>query len=150
MVRFTWTGWWLGLIVGLMVSTAGAAAAQARTPPDPLRVELKENTPNPIVTSTTIPFVLYPEVCAKGHQPLVSLKIYNVLVQVVAVPTLASDTTTPLDRIRLRCGEYRAYWDGRFLDRQEAPQGVYYYQLTVDGERYTRKMTVQRRVTSGK
>jgi hypothetical protein len=149
MVRFTWTGWWLGLIVGLMVSTAGAEA-QARTTPDPPRVELKENTPNPIVSATTIPFVLHPEVCARGHQPLVSLKIYNVLVQVVAVPALASDTTSRLDGVRLRCGEYRAYWDGRFLDRQEAPQGVYYYQLTVDGERYTRKMSVQRRVTSGR
>lgn len=146
MVRFVWTGWWLGLVLGA-VSTS-AARAQGRPAPPP-RVELKENTPNPFVTATTIPFVLHPEVCAKGHQPLVSLKIYNVLVQVVAVPVLANDTATHLDAARLKCGEYRAHWDGKFIDgQQDATPGVYYYQLTVDGERYTRKMIVQRGVTS--
>ena len=30
----------------------------------------------------------------------------------------------------------------------EATPGVYYYQLTVDGERFTRKMIAQKKVTS--
>jgi hypothetical protein len=56
-----------------------------------------------------------------------------------------------LDGIRLRCGEYRASWDGKYLDGQrEVTPGVYYFQLTVDGQRFTRKMIVQRRVTSEK
>ena len=54
-----------------------------------------------------------------------------------------------LDSLRLRCGEFQAYWDGKYLDgRGEATPGVYYYQLTVDGERFTRKMIAQKRVTS--
>jgi hypothetical protein len=54
-----------------------------------------------------------------------------------------------LDSLALKCGEYHAYWDGKYLDgKREATPGVYYYQLTVDGERYTRKMIAQRKVTS--
>jgi hypothetical protein len=79
---------------------------------------------------------------------VVSLKIYNVLVQVVAVPKLG-ESSERLVNLALKCGEYLAYWDGKYLDgKREATPGVYYYQLTVDGERYTRKMIAQRKVTS--
>ena len=112
----------------------------------PPRVELKENYPNPFFPTTTIPFALSQEVCSRGHQPVVSLKIYNVLVQVVAIPVLAAGSDERVDSLRLRCGKYRSYWDGKYLDgKAEATPGVYYYQLTVDGERFTRKMIVQRK-----
>jgi hypothetical protein len=117
----------------------------------PPRVELKENYPNPFFPATTIPFEISRAVCARGHQPVVSLKIYNVLVQVVAIPTLASGSSERLDSLRLRCGEYRAFWDGQYMDgEREAVPGIYYYQLTVDGERFTRKMIAQRKVASQK
>jgi hypothetical protein len=117
----------------------------------PPRVELKENYPNPFFPATTIPFEISQEVCARGHQPVVSLKIYNVLVQVVAIPTLASGSGERLDSLRLRCGKYRAFWDGKYLDgKREATTGVYYSQLTVDGERFTRKMIAQKKVAAGK
>ena len=127
--------------------------AQANVAPH--RVELMENYPNPFFPTTTIPFSISEEVCSRGHQPVVSLRIYNVLVQVVAIPVLTDGAgarpaaTERLDSLRLRCGEYHAYWDGKYLNgRGEATPGVYYYQLTVDGERFTRKMIAQRRVTS--
>ena len=148
MVRMAWPGWWFGLLVG--VGTPVAAQANV-TPP---RIELKENYPNPFFPTTTIPFVISQEVCARGHQPLVTLRVYNVLVQVVAIPVLNDGTGARsvgerLDSLRLRCGEYRAFWDGKYLDgRGEATPGVYYYQLTVDGERFTRKMIAQKKVTS--
>jgi hypothetical protein len=122
-------------------------AAQANVVPP--RVELKENYPNPFFPATTIPFTINSEVCARGHQPVVSLKVYNVLVQVVAIPTLGVGLSERVDSLRLRCGEYRAFWDGKYLDgKREAITGVYYYQLTVDGERFTRKMIAQRKVIS--
>ena len=149
MVSLSWPGWWLGLLVG--VGTPVAAQANVAPP----RIELRENYPNPFFPTTTIPFLIAQEVCARGHQPVVSLKIYNVLVQVVAIPVLNSGGgprvggPERLDSLRLRCGEYHAFWDGEYLDgRREATPGVYYYQLTVDGERFTRKMIAQRRVTS--
>jgi hypothetical protein len=147
MVRWSWAGW-----LGLLVGVGTPVAAQANV--DPPRVELKENYPNPFFPTTTIPFLISRDVCAKGHQPVVSLKIYNVLVQVVAIPVLTDATGSRtggerLDSLRLRCGEYHAYWDGRYLDgRGEATPGIYYYQLTVDGERFTRKMIAQKNVTS--
>jgi hypothetical protein len=148
MVRWAWPGWWLGLLVGF----GTPVAAQANV--DPPRVELKENYPNPFFPTTTIPFLISRDVCARGHQPVVSLKIYNVLVQVVAIPVLTGEQGSrasgeQLDSLRLRCGEYHAFWDGKYLDgRREATPGVYYYQLTVDGERFTRKMIAQKKVTS--
>ena len=84
MVRLVWPGWWLGLLVG--VGTPVAAQANVAPP----RIELKENYPNPFFPTTTIPFLISQEVCGRGHQPVVSLKIYNVLVQVVAIPVLAN------------------------------------------------------------
>jgi hypothetical protein len=145
MVRLEWPGWWLGLLVG----AGSPVAAQANVLPP--RVELKENYPNPFFPATTIPFDISPEVCSRGRQPVVSLKIYNVLVQVVAIPTLANGSSERVDSLRLRCGQYRAYWDGKYLDgKGEATTGVYYYQLTVDGERFTRKMIAQRKMASGR
>jgi hypothetical protein len=142
MVRLVRPGWWLGLLVGV----GSPVAAQANVLPP--RVELKENYPNPFFPSTTIPFVIAPQVCSGGRLPVVSLKIYNVLVQVVAIPRLRG-LPERLDSLALHCGEYLAYWDGKYLDgKREATPGVYYYQLSVDGERYTRKMIAQRKVTS--
>ena len=140
MRRLTRAGWWLGL---LMVGTGITVTAQSEPPPP--RAELKENQPNPFVTSTTIPFEIASEVCSGGRRPEVSLKVYNVLVQVIAVPVLEGTPPVPLRNLKLGCGEYRAVWDGKQLDGQPAVTGVYYYQLTVDGERFTRKLIVQRR-----
>jgi hypothetical protein len=134
---------WVGLLLGVALP---AAAQENRVPP----VELKENTPNPFFPSTAMPFDIHQEVCAKGHQPVVSMHIYNVLVQVVAIPTLQDSAGERLDNVRLRCGLHVAYWDSRNREGRDVPDGVYYYQLLVDGERVsTRKMIVRRIARSG-
>jgi hypothetical protein len=143
MVHFRWPG----LALLLLVGGGGPAVAQASRPAP--RVELGENEPNPFFPATTIPFTIPVEVCAGGHRPTVSLRIYNVLVQLVAVPVLVGPPGVAVDSVRLSCGEHRAHWDGKYLDGVgEVTPGVYYFQLTVDRERYTRKMIAQRRVTS--
>lgn len=130
--------------VALALTLAVGQLAQAQAAPA-VRVELKENVPNPVTSSTTMAFEILPEVCARNHVPTVSLSIFNVLVQVVAIPVLAGDNPIPLNGVKLGCGEHLAVWDGRQLDGRPARTGVYYYQLTVDGERFTRKLIVQRR-----
>ena len=131
-------GWVLALLLGL----AGTASAQERPPP---RVELRENYPNPFFPSTTIPFVINSELCERGHQPLVSLKVYNVLAQVVAVPILSTSSGERVDDVRLRCGPHEAYWDGKLAgSNRELTPGIYYAQLVVDGERYTLKMVARK------
>lgn len=138
MVRPCWLAWGVALALGL----AAPASAQERPPP---LVELRENTPNPFFPSTTIPFVLHPELCERGHQPLVGLKVYNVLAQVVAVPILLNSNGERLDGLRLRCGAHEAYWDGRLRDtNRELTPGIYYAQLAVDGERFTIQMVARR------
>ena len=59
---------WPGCVLALLLGLAGPASAQERPPPG---VELRENYPNPFFPSTTIPFVLNPDLCERGHQPLV-------------------------------------------------------------------------------
>ncbi|MEO8201092.1 MAG: hypothetical protein ABI679_11270 [Gemmatimonadota bacterium] len=138
MFRLVWPGLWVGLLLGI---AAPAMAQEAQ----PAHAELKENSPNPFFPTTTMPFDIHQEVCAKGHEPLVSMQIYNVLVQVVAVPVLGDASGQRLENVRLRCGGHKAYWDGKNRDGREVPDGVYYYQLLVDGERIsTRKMIVRR------
>jgi hypothetical protein len=130
------------LALALTLGTAAVGRAQA---PPAVRVELGEGIPDSLTGAITIPFSILPEVCSRGHVPAVSLKIFNVLVQLVAVPGLEGEAPGSLAGTRLKCGAYRVRWDGRQLDGRPATTGVYYYQLTVDGERFTRKLIVQRR-----
>lgn len=133
---------WPTLALALTLGTARGAVAQA---PPAVRVELGEGVADTATGSITIPFSILPEVCSRGHIPAVSLKVYNVLVQVVAIPALEGEAPGSLSGTRLKCGTYRVKWDGRQLDGRPATTGVYYVQLTVDGERFTRKLIVQRR-----
>src|SRR6266545_5767060 len=134
-----------GLGGGLL---AGDGLGQAIPPP---LVELKQNYPNPFNPATTIPFTLNGGLFANGHRPRVSLKIYNVLAQLVAVPILQG-TGEALTDLELTCATggsspcaFTAYWDGKVLSTQtEAASGVYIYQLIVDGRRFTKKMIVMK------
>ena len=115
----------------------------------PAAVELKQNYPNPFNPATTIPFTLSADLFANGHRPKVSLKIYNVLAQLVAVPILQG-SGEPLDEVELTCSSatqcaFSAYWDGNVRGTgQQAASGVYLYQLVVDGRRFTKKMIIMK------
>ncbi|MGH7531056.1 MAG: hypothetical protein ACREMN_11790 [Gemmatimonadales bacterium] len=132
---------------GLGLVAAGAGQIQGQAPPP---VELKQNYPNPFNPATTIPFTLSGDLFANGHRPQVSLKIYNVLAQLVAVPILQG-TGEALDNLELTCANsggcsFNGYWDGKVLNTdREAASGIYIYQLLIDGRRYgTRKMIIMK------
>ncbi len=134
--------------VMLVAALGGVNGVLGQVAPPPL-VELKQNYPNPFNPATTIPFSLNGDLFANGHRPRVSLKIYNVLAQLVAVPILQG-TGEDLDNLELTCGTtgscaFTAYWDGKVLKTdREAASGVYIYQLVVDGRRFTKKMIVMK------
>jgi hypothetical protein len=138
---------WAVLVLGLWAAGATVSEAWGQDP-SPV-VELKQNYPNPFNPATTIPFALSGQLFASGQRPKVSLKIYNVLAQLVAVPILQG-TGEPLDNLEVSCTTpsgcaYRAYWDGTIRRTGEkAASGVYIYQLAVDGRRFTRKMIVMK------
>ena len=139
---------WALLVGGLSV-VAGVDGVLGQGSPPP-QVELKQNYPNPFNPATTIPFTLNGELFANGHQPKVTLKIYNVLAQHVATPILQG-TGEDLNDLELTCATpstgctFNAYWDGKVLRTdKEAASGVYIYQLVVDGKRFTKKMIIMK------
>jgi hypothetical protein len=145
---------WAVLVVGLgLVAGGGGSGALGQTVPPaaPPLVELKQNYPNPFNPATTIPFTLSGDLFANGHRPRVSLKIYNVLAQLVAVPILQG-TGEQLSDLELSCATagstpcgFSAYWNGNVLNTdREAASGVYLYQLIVDGRRFTKKMIIMK------
>jgi hypothetical protein len=142
MQRYAWA---VVFGLGLVAAGTGIAAGQGNNPGS--AVELRQNYPNPFNPATTIPFTLGGDLFANGHKPRVSLRIYNVLAQLVAVPILQG-TGQPLEEQELTCGSslgcaFSAYWDGNVRNTgQQAASGVYIYQLTVDGKRFTKKMII--------
>jgi hypothetical protein len=134
---------WAFLSLGLLLAAPSAMEAQQDRPTDAVR--LGRNYPNPFNPETTIPFELDAALFEDGHQPTVSLRIYNVLAQLVAIPILQG-SGEPLENVQLEwngTGRYSAYWDGKIRDSdREAPSGVYVYQLLVDGLSLTERMTI--------
>ena len=131
----------LALVVALCAIAPGSAAGQSTSAPPKgrKRATLGQNYPNPFRPETFIPFTVDDCNGAGGHR-VVSLRIYNVLAQLVATPVLHG-AGKPLASMRLSCGEYIAYWDGRVgRSRRLAETGVYVYELVVDGERTSKKM----------
>jgi hypothetical protein len=134
---------WALLSLGLLIAAPTAVSAQ-ETGASP-GVQLGRNYPNPFNPETTIPFVLDRSLWDDGQPPVVGLRIYNVLAQLVAIPILQGSGQL-LENIQLQwngTGEYSAFWDGKLLGSdREAASGVYVYQLVVDGKAFTKKMTV--------
>ena len=139
---------WAVLGLGLWAAGMGLKEVQGQQGSMP-SVQLKQNYPNPFNPATTIPFALGGDAFANGHRPKVSLKIYNVLAQLVAVPVLQG-TGEPLDQLELTCSTatgcgFTAYWDGNVANSgRQAASGVYIYQLTVDAARFTKKMVIMK------
>ncbi len=134
---------WALLSLGLLLAAPSPATAQQGQAS--AGVSLGRNYPNPFNPETWIPFQLPQQLFDGGHRPVVSLRIYNVLAQLVAIPVLQGSGQA-IENLQLDwngSGSYVAYWDGKYrgTDR-EAASGVYVYQLDVDGQRQTQKMTI--------
>ncbi|MFN9421593.1 hypothetical protein [Gemmatimonas sp.] len=142
----------LGLVLALSVFMPRVAEAQPSQDGRERRAgaSLGQNYPNPFNPETRIPFSVgdAPTCSQPGRQDRVSLKIYNVLSDVVATPVLQGGTSgvaggQPLEKIAVPCGDYVAYWDGKVqATGREAASGVYLYRLEVDGVPLVKKMIV--------
>jgi hypothetical protein len=135
----------LALVLALWSLSPKSAAGQSVSQPEQPRGRksgtLGQNYPNPFNPETFIPFQL---TCADGAggQHVVSLRVYNVLAQLVAIP-IVQGRAEPLSNLKLDCGNYVAYWDGKVVGTgREAASGIYIYELVVDGERTAKKMFV--------
>ena len=139
----------LALVLALWCLAPESAAGQAVSPPEQQQPRgrktgtLGQNFPNPVSSETNIPFSL---ACVEGAggEYVVSVRIYNVLAQLVAIPVMQGHEEL-VDNVKLPCGDYVAYWDGKVrpAGRPAAP-GTYIYELVVDGDRSARKMLVDK------
>jgi len=144
----------LVFVLALGVLVPRHALAQGGSLPAPGKSRpglfLGSSYPNPLVSETRIPFTVGDSTCAEPtRQYKVSLRIYNLLAQLVAVPVLQNGTITlaggqPIGGVLLTCGRYTAYWNGTsVMDKQRVAPGVYLYQLDVDGQTDVKKILVQ-------
>jgi hypothetical protein len=113
-------------------------------------LQLGQNYPNPVNLDTRIPFDIDSQGCTDaGRQHRVSLRIYNLLAQQVAVPVLQGGVGNvaggePMDGLLLTCGKYVAYWDGKYSSGEDVASGIYLFRLEVDGKVLVKKMIVRK------
>jgi len=129
---------------GLPTQTGGGQGAGLQ--------QLGQNFPNPVNQDTRIPFAVGDvQGCAdSGRQYRVSLRIYNLLAQQIAVPVLQGGVGNAaggesLDNQLLTCGQYVAYWDGKNTQTgDDVASGIYLYRLEIDGKPFVKKMIVRK------
>ncbi len=92
------------------------------------------NYPNPFNPATTIPFTVYGS-RFMVHSPIsTTLKIYNILGQLVRIL---------VDEEKLS-GNYQVIWDGEDQKGNPVCSGIYFYQLKAGDYQNTRKMSLVR------
>ncbi len=108
--------------------------------------QLEQNYPNPFNQATTIPFTLGEELFLDGRSAVVSVRIFNILTQLVAYPVALghpSGSGIELDQLEYaQPGRYEAYWDGTDQMGRAVASSIYLMQLTVNGLSTSRKMLV--------
>ena len=115
-------------------------------------LQLGQNYPNPVNLDTRIPFIIGDaQGCVdSGRQHRVSLRIYNLLAQLVAVPVLQGGAGNAaggesLDNLLLTCGQYTAYWDAKYSQTgEDVASGIYLFRLEVDGKVLVKKLIVRK------
>ena len=155
---------WAALVIVLACSAfmPSLSSAQTGAPPSgtqgqgrerPKGFSLGQNYPNPFNPETTIPFQIGdPAKCEEqpGRVYRVTLRIYNLLAQEVALPVLKGSAGTveggrPILNVMLPCANYEAFWDGKYRGTsREVASGIYLARLEVDGSVAVRKMIVMK------
>jgi len=124
------------LALGLLPSTL---FGQGKEPSSRPRVQLGQNYPNPFNPTTKIPFELVEGWFENGGTAVVTIRIYNVLQQLVAVPQAVGHPTRGealVENLEYTApGKYEAFWEGLDKNGRKVASGVYYVRLEVNGER---------------
>jgi len=138
------------LFVLLSMSGLGGAGAFAQEPPPGSPGEptsgftLLQNYPNPFTSETKIPFILGEDLFAEGRPVVVSMRVYNLVQHFVDAPTALRHPAgegVPLVQLEYtQPGRYEAHWDGLDQNDQEVASGMYFVQLTVNGQPKARRI----------
>ena len=127
--------------------SASAQAPRGRTTIGTTRgFDFDRSSVNPVRPQMWIPFYLEDTLFKGTDSVVVSVRIHNILNNVVAIPVL----TDPFDGRQERNvrfvyytpGKKVEYWDGKDLAGRPVTSGVFYCTLTVDGESTVMKLVV--------
>jgi hypothetical protein len=138
------------LLLAGSLSPPEAEAQVARPDPAPeqeLGFSLEQNYPNPVNPETFIPFRLEESLFRNSDSVVVTMRVFNILRQVVAIPEALVENSSGR-RVRLlnhrftEPGRTIAYWDGRDVAGLRVPTGAYFYELTVNDVAVAKKMIV--------
>jgi hypothetical protein len=140
------------LATGVSLCGSGDALAQdsSGTPP---AAELDDFSlepvfPNPFAGETRIAFRLGDGLFEAGQEVRVTLRVYNILHQLVAVPVALDEEGRPGEPIEglpfRRPGLYQAHWDGRDLEGRTVTAGPYFVELGVGARSQVRKIMLVR------
>lgn len=154
-MKHRWAALLAVLALGALVPTFAVAQGTQSAPPAGTEhspgVQVGQNYPNPFNSATVIPFTIGdPPTCTKDgdRQHRVTLRVYNVLAQLVAIPVLQggpSGGERSMVNVTLGCGTYTAFWNGNYMNTsREVPSGVYIYLIEVDGRSLGKKMLLIR------
>ncbi len=94
------------------------------TPPENIECTLYQNFPNPFNPSTMIKFM-------SDNSGYATVKIYNI--QGKLIKTIFNNSTIPKKL-------YSVEWDGKNEQGKTVANGVYFYKLTTDSNKFTKKM----------
>jgi hypothetical protein len=139
------------LVLLLLAGSLSPPDARAQARGDPVLEQdhgfvLEQNYPNPVNPETFIPFRLEESLFRSGDTAVVTLRVYNILRQVVAIPEALDHPSGRRVRLIntafLQPGRTIAYWDGKDAAGRRVPSGVYYYELVVNDVSLVRKMIV--------
>jgi hypothetical protein len=136
------------LLAGSLSPPAGDAQSARPRPAQEQEQEfiLEQNYPNPVNPETFIPFRLEESLFRNADTAVVTLRIHNILRQVVAIPEALDHPSGR--RVRLintvftEPGRTIAYWDGKDAAGRRVPSGVYYYELVVNDSPLVKRMIV--------
>jgi hypothetical protein len=127
----------------LTAQDAGSDASGGANDPG---FELHQNYPNPFNNTTRIPFVLGTTLFDQGQPVVVTMRIFNVLQQLVAYPTTLNHSDgdgVPVNGIEYHSpGPREALWDAHDINGRPVAAGIYYLQISVNGRRQIMKMIV--------
>lgn len=111
-------------------------------------VELEQNYPNPFDRETRIPFVLGADLFEEGRPVVVTVRIYNVLRQLIAIPVSLDHPTAvgqPAQELTFDSpGRFLLYWDGTDRSGQRVSSGIYFCQIVANRSQDIIKMIVTR------
>lgn len=152
-MKHLWRALLVVLVLGAFMPSRSAAQGSQNPPGGGQGAgSLGQNYPNPVSQDTRIPFVIGDgQGCTdSGRQHRVSLRIYNLLAQLVAVPVLQGGAGNAaggelLENLLLTCDRYVAYWDGKYTQTgEDVAGGIYLFRLEVDGKVLVKKMIVRK------